>query len=141
MPGDALIWLLAGVGIGIALSMLILAVVAMSDRRQIGRTAVTAEVTAPLADVAAAAVKPVIAKAVVPASAMVAPVAANTVAPKPAPVPAPAPARAPAAAEMATVASAEPVKARPRDMSVEALFAEAFGASELPKAAEPGTAK
>ena len=136
MSGEALIWLLAGMGIGIALSMLVLAGVAMSDQRQIRRAAVIAEESAPIAEIAAASVKPAIAKPVVPASAMVAPVAANTVVPRPAQLPAPAPtvAEAPAAAT-------EPGKTKPRDMSVEALFAEAFGAAELPKAAEPGTAK
>ena len=136
MSGEALIWLLAGMGIGIALSMLILAGVAMSDRRQIRRVAVIAEVSAPIVEIAAASVKPAIAKPVVSTSAMVAPVAADTVVPRPAQLPAPAPtvAEAPAAAT-------EPGKTKPRDMSVEALFAEAFGAAELPKAAEPGTAK
>ena len=58
MSGEALIWLLAGMGIGIALSMLILAGVAMSDRRQIRRAAVIAEESAPIAEIAAASVKP-----------------------------------------------------------------------------------
>lgn len=149
MTYDALVWLLVGLGIGVAASLMLLIGYAGVEQARLGRRLRQARAAVPVAEMAAAPARAVSVRtpkpqpaepAVVARAAPVRPVAANTVAPKlieavaaPAAVAAPVALAKPAA--LPAEAAAVPVVAKVQ--SVEALFAEAFANDRLAVAPEP----
>lgn len=149
MTYDALVWLLVGLGIGVAASLMLLIGYAGLEQARLGRRLRRARVAAPVAEAAAVPARAVsapapssqpAAPAVAARTVAVRPVAANRVAPKPvesapAPVTVATPAAVTAPAAPPTQAPAVPAVAKVQ--SVEALFAEAFAHDRLTVAPEP----